>query len=458
MSATVLFPKPVDRRRLSCGMHFKILVVDDEEAFCLSLSRILEHEGYACCRASNALTVEAVVQREQPDLIIMDVRMPGRDGLQVLAGLRQGQHRLPILMVSGYAKTEQVVQAMKIGAANFYTKPLNMPALLEEIRGFAEQAHRSGHQSDAQTARFLTRDPETLKMLELVKKVARTEVPVIITGESGTGKELIAQAIHHGSARAQGPLVKLNCAAIPESLMESELFGHEKGAYTGAVAARLGKFEEAQQGSIFMDEIGEMSLGTQAKLLRVLQERQVERLGSNQVRTLDVRFIAATNRSFEELIRDGRFRLDLFYRLSVVKLEIPPLRQRRTDIALLSEHLLRAFAVQYGKTIRGFAPEVHKIFQAHAWPGNVRELRNCIERAVIFSDGDTVQADSMPLHYSEVCRESVRDYHALLDQINREKILDALDQAGGNKTTAASLLNITRRTLYNKLKGLGITR
>jgi DNA-binding NtrC family response regulator len=439
-------------------MLFKILVVDDEEAFCLSLSRILEHEGYACCTASNALTVEAVVQREHPDLIVMDVRMPGRDGLQVLARLRQGHRRLPILMVSGYATTEQVVQAMKIGAANFYTKPLNMPALLEEIRGFAEQAHRSGPPPDPQAARFLTRDPETLKMLELVKKVARTEVPVIITGESGTGKELIAHAIHHGSARAQGPLVKLNCAAIPESLMESELFGHEKGAYTGAVATRLGKFEEAQHGSIFLDEIGEMSLNTQAKLLRVLQERQVERLGSNQVRTLDVRFIAATNRSFEELIRDGRFRMDLFYRLSVVKLEIPPLRQRRTDIALLSEHLLQAFAAQYGKTIRGFAPEVHKIFQAHAWPGNVRELRNCIERAVIFAEGDTVQADSMPLHYSEVCRESVRDYHALLDQINREKILDALDQAGGNKTTAASLLNITRRTLYNKLKGLGITR
>jgi DNA-binding NtrC family response regulator len=437
-------------------MAFKILIVDDEEAFCQSLSRILEYEGYRCRTAVSALMVEAMVEREKPDLLIMDVRMPGRGGLQVLARLRQGNCQVPVIMVSGYAKAEQVVQAMKIGAANFYSKPLKMPALLEELKGYAERAAAGGPKPEAGPPRFLTRDPETLKVLELVNKVARTDVPVTITGESGTGKELIAQAIHHGSGRAQGPLVKLNCAAIPETLIESELFGHEKGAYTDAVATRIGKFEEAQHGSIFLDEIGEMGLKLQAKLLRVLQERQLERIGSNQVRDLDVRFIAASNRSFEELIQSGAFRGDLFYRLAVVKLEIPPLRQRRADIGLLAEHFLAQFNRQYGKRIHGFSPEVAKVFQAHAWPGNVRELRNCIERAVIFTEGGTVQADSLPLQYSEVRQASVQEYHELLDQVHRERILDALDKAAGNKTAAASLLNMTRRTLYNKLKSLGL--
>jgi DNA-binding NtrC family response regulator len=438
-------------------MAFSVLIIDDEEALCQTLARILAKEGYGACYTINPFEVEVFLERERPDLIIMDVRMPGRGGLQVLEQLKHQNCLLPILMISGYAGTESIVQAMKIGAANFYSKPLKTQALLDEIRTFASH-ERDSIRSDLPSSApsILTSDPGMQRILGLVDKVAATDVSVVITGESGTGKELIAEAIHGRGLRAPFPLVKINCAAIPETLLESELFGHEKGAFTDAASMRIGKFEEAEKGSIFLDEIGEMSLRTQAKVLRILQEKRFERVGSNKVRNLDVRFIAATNKSFDQMIREGAFRSDLYYRLSVVHLEIPPLRERRGDIPILADHFLKEFSALYGKPVQGFKPEVYKIFQAHSWPGNVRELRNCVERAVIFSEGALLDETNLPLHYDEVCRESVAEYNELLDRVKREKILEALDRANGNKTVAADLLNITRRTLYNKMKGLGI--
>jgi two-component system, NtrC family, response regulator AtoC len=434
-------------------MGYKILVVDDEPELCRTLGKILSVSGYETCCTVDPMEVEGLLNTEKPDLLVMDVRMPKRGGLQILNHLRGKGHRLPVIMISGFASSEAIVQAMKIGATNFYLKPLKIPVLLEEIGALS----RSKPAYLAARARGLeTRDPSMEKVLRLLEKVAPTNVPVILTGESGTGKELAARAVHQLSGRADGPLVKLNCAAIPEQLLESELFGHEKGAYTDAKTTRIGKFEEAQGGTIFLDEIGEMSPKTQAKLLRVLQEHQFERVGSNKVRSLDVRFIAATNRDFEAMLQEGSFRSDLYYRLSVIQIDIPPLRQRRADILLLADRFRQEFNEVYRKQVLRFSSEVEKIFLAHSWPGNVRELRNCLERAVIFSEGPVLTAESLPLHYEDVRLETTQGYRDLLVQVDREKILEAIDKAGGNKTAAADLLSIHRRTLYNKLKVLGI--
>jgi two-component system, NtrC family, response regulator AtoC len=438
-------------------MGFKALIVDDEVELCRTLSKILINEGYACCYTPDPLEFEDLLDRERPDLVIMDVRMPRLGGLHLLRKFRLIDSDLPVLMMSGYASAESIVQAMKIGATNFYAKPLKIPSLLAEIATLAERAmQRALRREDDGGRSIVTRDAEMIKVLGLIEKVAKTDVSVVVVGESGTGKELVATAIHRQSRRSAAPMIKLNCAAIPETLLESELFGHEKGAFTDACAARVGKFEEAEGGTLFLDEIGDMSPRTQAKLLRVLQEKRFERVGSNQVRKADVRFVAATNRRFEDMIREGSFRGDLYYRLSVVKLEVPPLRRRRADIPLLADHFLREFSEFYGKPVKAFEPDVERVFLAHDWPGNVRELRNCVERAVIFAEGDTITADSLPLQYDEVRREVAEDYRGLLASVNREMILDAIDKAGGNKTEAASLLSMTRRTLYNKMKTLGI--
>ena len=434
-------------------MGFKVLIVDDEAELCRSLARILNVSGYDACFTVDPLEVENLLGREQPDLLIMDVRMPHRGGLQLLEQLRSQGCGLPVLMISGFASPENIVQAMRIGATNFYVKPLKIPDLLEEIAVLARSSHR---RSTVREKRLMTRDPRMRTVLGLIEKVAATDVPVVISGESGTGKELVATALHRLSRRQSGPLIKVNCAAIPDLLLESELFGHEKGAYTDAKTPRIGKFEEAQDGTIFLDEIGELTPRTQAKLLRVLQEHQFERLGSNTVRNLNTRFVAATNRDFDAMMRDGSFRSDLYYRLSVVKIELPPLRERREDILFLADQFRMEFNELYHKAIQGFSYEVEQVFLAHDWPGNVRELRNCLERAAIFTDGPIITADSLPLHYDEVCRQTTQDYRELLENVNREKILEALDKAGGNKSAAANLLSITRRTLYNKLKVLGI--
>jgi two-component system, NtrC family, response regulator AtoC len=434
-------------------MAFTTLIVDDEPEFCRTLEKILTVSGFPSRSTNDPLAVGKLISEQMPEALILDVRMPKLGGLKLLEQLRSKGIRVPVLMVSGYDSPEAIVQAMKIGATNFFVKPLKIPELLQEIETLASRAQRHPF---THSRVIETRAPAMEKVIAILRKVAPTDVPVVLTGESGTGKELAAAALHEMSARARGPFIKLNCAAIPETLLESELFGHEKGAYTDAHATRIGKFEEAQGGTIFLDEIGEMSPKTQAKLLRVLQERVFERVGSNQVRPLDVRFLAATNRDFDTMIREGSFREDLYYRLSVVKVDIPPLRERRVDIVDLAESFREEFCEIYHRKVLSFSEEVYRIFLAHQWPGNVRELRNCVERAVIFCDGPTIEAQDLPMHYDEVRRINTREYHELLDHVNREKILEALDKAGGNKTAAADLLSMPRRTFYNKMKVLGI--
>ncbi|HOV64480.1 MAG TPA: sigma-54 dependent transcriptional regulator, partial [Spirochaetia bacterium] len=327
-------------------MRFKILIIDDEIGMCVSLSKILSAQGYENIYTSDPTEVDRLLSAEDIDLIIMDVKMPGIDGISLLKSIKTRGSRIPIIMISGYASVENIVRAMKFGALNFYKKPIHIKELIAEIQRISEA--RCSENDGKTVHKIITQDPKIQKLLSIVEKVAVTDVPVVITGESGTGKELFAEVIHEMSPRREGPLIKINCAAIPETLIESELFGYEKGAFTDAKNTRIGRFEEANGGSVFLDEIGEMNIKTQAKLLRVLQEKEFQRLGSNSVHKTDVRFIAASNRDFEELIANNLFREDLYYRLSVIRLEIPSLRERKGDILLLSNYFLDTFNRIYG--------------------------------------------------------------------------------------------------------------
>jgi len=436
-------------------MRFKILIIDDEIGMCVSLSKILSAQGYENIYTSDPTEVDRLLSAEDIDLIIMDVKMPGIDGISLLKSIKTRGSRIPIIMISGYASVENIVRAMKFGALNFYKKPIHIKELIAEIQRISEA--RCSENDGKTVHKIITQDPKIQKLLSIVEKVAVTDVPVVITGESGTGKELFAEVIHEMSPRREGPLIKINCAAIPETLIESELFGYEKGAFTDAKNTRIGRFEEANGGSVFLDEIGEMNIKTQAKLLRVLQEKEFQRLGSNSVHKTDVRFIAASNRDFEELIANNLFREDLYYRLSVIRLEIPSLRERKGDILLLSNYFLDTFNRIYGKSIRGFTDGVIDLFMQHTWPGNVRELRNCIERAVIFTDEEMVSEESLPFQYEPMSSPNPEMYQKIIDNVTREMILDALDKCGGVRKEAAELLNIHRKTLYNKMKKFGIT-
>jgi DNA-binding NtrC family response regulator len=316
-------------------------------------------------------------------LIIMDVRMPKISGIDLLKSIKERNDRIPIIMISGYTSVESVVLAMKYGALNFYMKPINTAELLREI-GRVTQVHRS----DAENLdrMIVSRSSEMTRIQKEISKVAPTDAPVLLAGESGTGKELAASALHDQSKRKDRPFIKVNCASLPETLLESELFGHERGSFTDAVEQRRGKFEIADGGSIFLDEIGDMSLKIQPKLLRVLQDGAIERLGGSETISTDVRIISATNQDIGGLIRENRFREDLFYRLSVVIIHLPPLRERREDIQVLTDHFLTMFNRVYDKRLQSPSPEVAEIFMHHHWPGNVRELRNCLERSCIFAE------------------------------------------------------------------------
>ncbi len=434
-------------------MSYSILLVDDEHEMCVSLSKILGTYGYTVISVQNANKAIDSLQSEPVDLIISDIRMPGMSGLDFLKELHAIKKDVPVIMISGYATVDTVVTAMKYGALNFYEKPIKIPKLLSEIAHIAEAKARHPVLSEKE---IITQNPVILEKLRMIEKAAPTDAPVLITGESGTGKELFASALHGKSRRSGGPFVKINCASIPESLLENELFGHEKGAYTDAHCAYRGKFEQAEGGTIFLDEIAEMSIPMQAKLLRVLQEKEFERLGSDHSVKADVRIIAATNKDVAMMAKSGTFRQDLFYRLSVIHLDIPPLRERRDDIMLLTNHFLFLFNTQYGKTVAGLSTEVKEIFLLHSWLGNIRELKNCIERAVIFCEGSLVTTDDLPSQYKSVETPRQDDLQGIYEAVTREVILEALEKSGGNRQRASELLNITRRTLYNKMQKLGM--
>jgi DNA-binding NtrC family response regulator len=435
-------------------MDFSALIVDDQEEMCKSLQALLERNGLHTLYTTHPARVIEILNSADIDLVILDVKMPRLDGLTLLQRVRALRPELPVIMISGVSTIEHAVEAMRVGARNFYQKPVPLKDLLAEIETLKTRKVQRKEASPA--GQIITRDSRMNRLIEEITRIAATDVSVVIVGESGTGKELVASEIHARSARSDSRLVKVNCAAIPDALLESELFGHERGAFTDAKDTRVGKFEAAAGGGLFFDEIGELSTVTQAKLLRVLQEGEFERLGSNETRSTDVRIIAATNKDLESSIREGTFREDLYYRLSVVKLELPPLRERRTDIPLLAQHFLDKFANLYRKDVVGFTESVMRVFLNHSWPGNIRELKNAVERAVIFCDARYVSENDLPQQYEQVSDTLDERMSNLHDSVNREMILRALQRCNGVKSEAAALLRMHRKTLYNKMKRLGI--
>ena len=439
-------------------MSFKILIIDDELEMCLSLAELLESRGYETEYATGIGEAGYLLERDSFNLILLDIRMPDGNGVDFLNFIQTKNPLVPVIMISAFASVENVVRAMKYGAVNFYPKPIDMPALLEEISRISEPGNDCGEET-VERLITLTRTPDMESLFQQIERAAPTDVPVIITGESGTGKELAANTLHSYSNRTDAPFIKINCAAIPETLMESELFGHERGAFTDARERRKGKFEQASGGTIFFDEIGELSVDTQAKLLRVLQEKEFERLGGVDTISADVRVLAATNKDLREMVKKGRFRKDLYYRLSVITLELPPLRERYRDLPVLTDFFIRVFNKRYNKNIEGLDEKTRAMFSSHKWPGNIRELKNCLERAVIFSDGKFITLSDLPKQYSEVAYERTLSGTVLeeaTDNLTRELIQEALDRAGGKKQLAAEILNIHRKTLYNKMKKLGM--
>jgi DNA-binding NtrC family response regulator len=448
----------------------KILVIDDDE----SLRRVLEYnlaqEGYAVLSASSGEQGLELLKKEGADVVVTDVRMPGMDGLQVLEGVRKVDPNIQVVILTAFGTIEMAVEAMKAGAFHYISKPFNRDELKltlkkalqlkdlerENVTLRQELKERSGLQT------IIAESPQMQAILEMIERVAPTETTVLILGESGTGKELIARAIHANSPRVGGPFVPVNCAAIPENLLESELFGHVRGAFTGAIRDRVGKFEAAERGTIFLDEIGEMRPELQVKILRCLEERVLERVGDNKLVRVDVRVLAATNKDLTKAIQAGQFREDLYYRLNVVPLQIPPLRERRQDIRPLVQHFLQRLGASPRLII---TPEAFRALESYDWPGNVRELENALERAMIFHRGDAITLADLPETIrapktKEAASLAMRMPEAglSLEEVERELILRALQKHEWNQSRAARYLGITRHTLLYRIEKHNIVR
>jgi len=442
------------------------MVVDDDSAHRLMLKKLLGGWGYDVAEADDGVAAIEDVRRQLFDLILMDIRMLNISGIEALEQIKMINPAIPVIIMTAYASVETAVSALKKGAYDYLTKPLDFDELKITIERATEHNRlkkeneylksRLGEQFDRQN--LIGRSQSMVKLLETVAQVAPAEATVLIFGESGTGKEMIANAIHFNSARREAPFVKINCAALTETLLESELFGHEKGAFTGAERRREGKFVQAHGGSLFLDEVSEMSKAMQVKLLRILQEREVTRVGGAEVIKVDVRVIAASNKSLKEEIQKGNFREDLFYRLNVVSLHVPPLRERKEDIPMLAQHFLKHFSERNNKNIQGYTPRAMQKIMAYSWPGNIRELMNAVERAVVLAHADFLDAAEIALIMGDSASsvgaaESDRPPQNLsLEDVEKKSILGALDACGGNKSEAARRLGITRKTLRAKLQ------
>ncbi len=442
------------------------MVVDDDQAFRELVVDILRSEGYRLLQAEDAEAALRLAARERPDVVLSDQRMPGMDGIELTRRLRAASKPPSVVMMTAHGTIPQAVEAVRLGAADYLTKPLESPqALRQLVRGLLDRQNRTSPRADSDTAtrrmkgdkEFVTRDPATLEVLELADRAAATDANVLITGESGTGKEILARRVHRHSRRVNGPFVVVNSAALPESLAESELFGHEKGAFTGAVARHQGRLELAGGGTLFLDEVGELAETVQAKLLRALEEREIERVGGGRPISIDIRLIAATNRDLKDEVAQGRFRSDLFYRLNVVSLPLPPLRDRPCDLGLLVPKLKQALANTLGVPDRQISPEAMDLLKRHRWPGNVRELRNVLERSLIAATGDTITPGDLPELDSPTAGADIGVNATLsLEERERHTILEALERTGGHRERAARLLGISVRTLYNRLRQYGI--
>jgi len=441
--------------------HFRILVVDDEPAQRELISGFLKKQGFDVSSAESGVKALQLFRQDSIDLILTDQKMPHMSGLDLLQAVHAINPETPVILMTAFGSIEAAVSAIQEGATDYLTKPLNLDELLYRIRQVADryriinenrelrEALRERHRIEG----IIGESGQMLDVLSLVRRVAPSEATVLIRGESGTGKELIARAIHFASPRASGPLVKVNCAALPETLLESELFGHEKGAFTGAVTSRQGRFELANGGTLFLDEIGDLPLHLQAKLLRVLQEREYEKVGSSRPVKVDVRILAASHRPLEALIKAGQLREDLYYRLNVVTILIPPLRERRSDLSLLIDHFLRRFAEKNGKTIRGVTHEARDILLRYDYPGNVRELENLIERAVVLTRDEVIGSGDLPLTVQDsgAADEQGTNLTATVEAVERRMIREALARSDGVQTHAAELLGISDRGLRYKL-------
>jgi two-component system response regulator HydG len=455
-----------------------LLVVDDERANLDSLERIFSREGYRTLLAADAQAALELLRREPVDVVLTDLMMPGMSGQELLRATRAVAPEAEVVLMTAFGTVEAAVAAMKDGAYDFLTKPLKRHAVLKSVAQALEKRRlvQENRQLKArlaglsgQTATIIGQSPALRATLDVIRQAAPSSATVLLLGESGTGKELFARALHEASSRAAGPFVAINCGAIPESILESELFGYERGAFTGAVSRKEGRFERADRGTLMLDEVGELSLPMQVKLLRVLQESEFERLGATEATSVDVRVVAATNQDLQARVREGKFREDLYYRLNVIQVVLPPLRERAGDIPLLADHFLKRFAAKNQKAMRGLSKAALDALEAHAWPGNVRELENAIERAVVLSRGAELDVDDFP--------ESVRKAPALraagahgpaaalalegrtlnvplgtpLEEIERRLILETLRLTGDDKNLAAKLLDISTRTIYRKL-------
>ncbi|MBK8214518.1 MAG: sigma-54-dependent Fis family transcriptional regulator [Myxococcales bacterium] len=445
-----------------------VLLVDDDVTAREALAKFLEQNGYVVDQADDGVAaLERLVERPA-DVVVTDLMMPRMDGMALLTSIREQYPHLPVVMATSSEELGTAITAMRAGAEDYLTKPVDLDALevaveraLErrEVRVEAENLRRQIRERDSEGLRGLIgTSPAMQKVYRVARQVAPSRATVLITGESGTGKGELARAIHALSPRADKPFVALHCAALAESLLESELFGHEKGAFTGAERRRAGRFEQANGGTLFLDEIGEISLQTQVKLLRVLQERTFERVGGNEQVTVDVRLVAATNRDLTAAVRDGKFREDLFYRLNVVHVEMPPLRLRGGDVLVLADHFLRKYALENHRRIDGLSEGAREKLLQSRWPGNVRALENAIERAVVLAAGPIIEADDLPIESTLDGLGPLRIPGSTMAEIERYAIVKTLEAAGGSTSKAAELLDISVRTIQYRLHEYGLTK
>jgi two-component system response regulator HydG len=451
--------------------NVRVLVVDDDAAHAESIGEALEASGYTSQVVHSGAAALEALSEEAPDIVLTDLRMADVDGMAILAAAREAGY-VEVIMITGHGSVESAVEAMAAGAAHYLTKPVNLAELRAVLSRLVER-QRLGRRNTELEVQLNERygfesiigdSPAMQALYRTMRQVAPTDVTVLITGESGTGKELVARAVHQNSRRSKAPLVTLNCAALPESLLESELFGHERGAFTGASARKVGYIEYAQDGTLFLDEVGDMPLTTQVKLLRALESREINRVGSTETIPVNIRVLAATNKKLIEEVSEGRFREDLYFRLKVVSLELPPLRQRTTDIPLLAESFLNELSEQHGTRVTGISPEVMRVLQAQPWPGNVRELRNIIENMVVTGGHDVLQLSDLPpglegaeapppapeLSGASLAGRTARD-------VEREHIRVTLERVGGHRKQAAQMMGIGERTLFRKIKEYGLT-
>ncbi|MCE5333359.1 MAG: sigma-54 dependent transcriptional regulator [Desulfobacteraceae bacterium] len=440
----------------------RVLVVDDEPMVCISLANWLKEENYFVKYVNDGQAAIETMKQEAWDIVLLDYKMPGMDGLDVLRHIKEIAPQTVVLMMTAYASIANSVQAMKEGAFDYVVKPLDVEELtlmlnkiVERQQLIAENLLLRKHLTERHKyENIIGKSPAMQKVFELIRTVADTSATLLVTGETGTGKEMVARAVHATSSRRYGPFIAVSCSALPETLLESELFGYEKGAFTGADRMRKGRFELAHGGTLFLDEIGDISMKTQVKLLRVLQERSFSRLGGTEEIDVDVRLITATNQNLVRLVEEGHFRSDLFYRLNVVNLHLPPLRERKDDIPLLAEHFMEKFNIEFNKKFNRIERKALEMMVGYYWPGNVRELENVIERAIVIDQGPEIKAKHLPFYTCET--PLTGDEPLALEDVEKEHIRKVLQQNQWNVSRAAKVLDIDRTTLHKKIQKFGI--